>query len=104
MQHKLPLLRCNRSQSVDTLWASRKQLRQRAAQAQQYISADRNLTPLPCKLSFYRNVGEFLSENLKLLDTAVVDWCLLKRIDTLNIDIETKVEEQVPKGVGRSDM
>ena len=46
----------------------------------------------------------FLSENLKLLDTAVFDWCLLKRIDTLNIDIETKVEEQVPKGVGRSDM
>ena len=46
----------------------------------------------------------FLSENLKLLDTAVFDWCLLKRIDTLNIDIETKVEERVPKGVGRGDM
>ena len=41
----------------------------------------------------------FLSENLKLLDTAVFDWCLLKRIDTLDIDIETKVEERVLKGV-----
>ena len=46
----------------------------------------------------------FLSENLNLLDTAVFDWCLLKRIETLNIDIESKVEERVWKGVGRGDM